>query len=61
MAMPGGPEDVLAVLVELAQSSVNKQLHCDDVSRAIEEPGRRRRDWANDPHKSSSMTLRVTR
>ncbi len=44
------PEDVLALLVELAQSSVNKQLHCDDVWRAIEEPGRRRRDWANDPH-----------
>jgi hypothetical protein len=44
------PEDVLALLADLAQSSINTELHADDIWRAIEHAGRRRRDWTSDPH-----------
>lgn len=44
------PEDVVALLAELALSSINRELHADDIWRAIENAGRKRRDWTSDPH-----------
>lgn len=44
------PEDVIALLADLALSSINRELHTDDIWRAIEHAGRRRRDWTTDPH-----------
>ena len=54
------PEDVIALLADLALRSINRELHADDIWRAIEQAGRRRRDWAKDPHVYTSFE-RVTR
>jgi hypothetical protein len=50
------PEDVVALLAELALSSINKELRADDIWRAIEQGGRRRRDWTTDPHTHTRFT-----
>jgi hypothetical protein len=44
------PEDVTALLSELALASIHQELHADDIWRFLEGGGRRRRDWTSDPH-----------
>lgn len=53
------PEDVVALLAELARKSINVELHADDIWHAIEADGRRRRDWTKDPHVNTAFD-RVT-
>jgi hypothetical protein len=50
------PEDVIDLLANLARSSINRELHADDIWRAIENAGRRRRDWTKDPHVNTAFT-----
>lgn len=57
--MEARPEDVVALLADLALSSINRDLHADDIWRAIEHAGRRRRDWTKDPHVKTAFD-RVT-